>query len=102
MLYESETCHVKEEDMIRLERNGTRMVRWMFNVRPEDRISIEEELMTRLKLKSVRECLHDRRLQWFGQLERMKQSAWSCECRAFKVSDTFPRGRQGKTWNEVT
>ena len=38
------------------------------NVRSEDRVSMEE-LRTRLKLKSMRECLQDRRLQWFGALE---------------------------------
>ena len=71
MLYGSGTWPVKEEDVIRLERNGARMVRWMYSVRPEDRSSVQE-LMTRLKLKSVRECLQDRRLQWFGQIERME------------------------------
>lgn len=33
MLYRSETCPVKEEDMIRLEMNDARIVRWMYNVR---------------------------------------------------------------------
>ena len=50
--------------MIRLERNERRMARWMFNVRSEDRISAEE-LSIRLKSKSMRECLPDRRLQLF-------------------------------------
>ena len=71
MLYGSETSPVKEEDMIKLERNDTSIVRWMCNVRPEDRIFIEE-LRTRLKLKSMR-VLEDGRLKWFGYLERMKR-----------------------------
>ena len=62
--------------------DGRGMVRWMFNGGPEDRIS-EEELRTRLKLKSRWECLQDRRLQWFGHLERMKESAWSSKCKTF-------------------
>ena len=28
----------------------------------------------------------DRRLQWFGYLEKMEESAWSSKCRTFKVS----------------
>ena len=32
---------------------SAKTVRWMCNVRPEDRISVEE-LRTRLKLKSIR------------------------------------------------
>ena len=34
-------------------------------------------LRNRLKLKSMRECLQDKRRQWFGHLKRMKESAWS-------------------------
>ena len=55
VLYGSETWPVKEEDQIRLERNDESIVRWMFSVRPEDRIS-EEELRALLKLKSMRDC----------------------------------------------
>ena len=36
------------------------MVRWMDNVRPEDII----------KLKSKKEYLQDRKIQWFSHLER--------------------------------
>ena len=49
----SEAWPVKE-DVIRLDRNNSKMVRWMCNVRPDDRISAEE-LRTRLKSKSMRE-----------------------------------------------
>ena len=43
-----------EKDVIRLcYQNDSRMVRWMFNVRPEDRISTVE-LRTILKLKSMK------------------------------------------------
>ena len=46
------------------------MVEWKFNVRPEDRISVEN-LRSKLKWSSVEECVQDRRLQWFGPVERM-------------------------------
>lgn len=36
-----------------------------------------EELRTRLKLKTMRQCLQERRLQWFGFLKGMEESAWS-------------------------
>ena len=39
IIYGSETYPVKEEDVIRPERDDPKMVRWMCNVRPEDRIS---------------------------------------------------------------
>ena len=69
-------------------------VTWMCNVRPEDKCSAEE-------LRNVRECVQDRRLQWFGHLERIKESAWSSKCRTFKVRGSLPRGRPRKIWNEV-
>ena len=46
--------------MIRLERNHARMVGWMCFDRPGDRIPAEE-LRTRLKSKSNKKCLQDRR-----------------------------------------
>ena len=69
MLHRSEAWLVKEENLIRLEWNVARMARWMFIVRPADRISAEE-LRTRLKLKSMRRYLQDTTLNWFGHLEK--------------------------------
>ena len=66
------------------------MLGWMRNVRPEDRISLEK-FRNRLKLNSMRECLEDRRLQWFDQLERMEKNAWLSKYRSFKVRGSFPR-----------
>ena len=97
MLIGRETWPVKVENVVRLARNDARMVRWMCKVRPEDRI-YAEELRARLKLKGVRECLQNRRLQWFDNLEKMEKSAWSCKCRTFKVSSSFPREQPWKTW----
>ena len=61
MLYGSEPCLIKEEDVIRLERNVARMVIWMCSVRTEDTISTEE-FKTRQKFNSMRKYLQDRRL----------------------------------------
>ena len=60
------------------------------------------ELRTVLNVNSMRiESLMGRRLQWFGDLEKMRESAWSSKCRTFNVSGSYPRGRPSKTWNEV-
>ena len=83
MLYGSETGPL-EEDVIRLERNGERMLRLICNVRPEDRLTANE-LRFRLKLNSLWEYLQDRRLRWFGHLERMVLGVVNV------VSGSFPR-----------
>ena len=44
------------EDVIRPESNDAGMIRWISNVRAEDKIS-EEELLSRLKFNSLNECL---------------------------------------------
>ena len=67
--YTSEIWRAKEEDVIRLERNGARICRWMCNARPEERISAEE-LSSTLKLISMREGLQDKTLKWFGHIEK--------------------------------
>ena len=40
-LYGNETWPAQKQDVIRLERNDARKVRWICIVRPEDRISTE-------------------------------------------------------------
>ena len=79
---------------VRLERNDARMVKWICNIRPEDKISAEE-LKTRIKLKSMRECLQDKRPKWLGHFERMEESVWYNKCRTFKISGRFPEENQG-------
>ena len=54
VIYGIDTLPVKEKYVISLERNDPVMVRWIFNVSPEERIS-EEELSIRLKFESMRE-----------------------------------------------
>ena len=83
-----------------MEKSDARIFRWIYNISPEGRISADE-LTARLKLKSMRNCLQDRRLQWFGHLERMEKSAWSIKCRTFMVSGSFSIGQPRKTWNDI-
>ena len=84
MLYRSETWIIKEEGVIRLERNDTRKVQWMCNIRTENRI-LAQELRTRLKLNSMKQYLQDSR-KWSGHVERWEGGTWSSRCRAFKFS----------------
>ena len=62
---------------------------------------MQRNLRVRLKLKNMREYLHDRSLQWFGHVEKMEESAWSSKRRIFKINGSFCRGQLRKTWNEV-
>ena len=64
--------HLKKDNVIRLEKKNTRMVGWMCNIKPED-ITFAEEVRTRLKLNRIRECLQEKRLQWFTMHEEWKR-----------------------------
>jgi len=100
MLYGSETWPVKEEDVVRLERNDMRMIRWMCGVSLSDRHS-SQALRARLGLASIRESLQSRRLRWFGHVERMGESNWVSKSRTYQVEGRNCKGRPRKTWGEV-
>ena len=68
------------------------MIRWMCNVSVKDRFS-SKELRKRLHLDSIGSCMQNRRLHWFGHVERMDKNAWASRCRTIKVT--------GTTWEEV-
>ena len=72
----------------------------MCKVKPGESISPEEPRI-RLKLKSIRKCFLDRRLQWFGFLKRIEETVCSSICRTSNGSGFFPRGQPLKTWNDV-
>lgn len=76
MMYGSETWLVKAEDVSRIEQNDMRMIRWMCNVGVKDRLS-SKELRKRLHLDSIGSCMQNRRLHWFGHVERMDKNAWA-------------------------
>ena len=97
MMYESETWGVRVENMCFMWRNDIRMIRWMYNVSLKDQLR-SDELRGRLNLDSIGRCVQNRRLHWFGQIERMDESAWVSRCTAFVVAGSVGRGRQKKTW----
>ena len=84
--------------MIRLEMNDAGMVKSMCSVNPENRISAEE-LTIWLKVNSMKECLQDRKLQWFIYLEKMEENAWSGKS-ITKVSGSCPRRQPGSDLKE--
>ena len=100
MLYASETWALREEDLVRLERNDMRMIRWMCGVTLRDRKS-SEELRQRLGVESIRECIRKGRLRWFGHIERREDSNWIKRCRDLVVDGPVSRGRPRKTWTQV-
>ena len=85
MMYGSESWPVRAENMCCIERSDMRMIQWMCNVSLKDRLR-SDELRGRLNLESIGRCVQNRRLHWFGHIERMDKSFWVSRCRAVEVS----------------
>lgn len=51
----------------------TRMIKWIYNIWSEDRISAQL-FVNRLQLNTSREWLPNRQLRWLGHLERMEEN----------------------------
>lgn len=70
MIYEKDTWPVKEDDVITLQKNDGRMVKQKHNVRPDNKISLEE-LSNILQLHTMGNFTED---YCFGQLKKVKES----------------------------
>ena len=69
MICGSETWTMKAEDMQRLERTDTMMIRWMCSARLNDK-KASAKLLSRLDIESVSVVVRRSRLRWFGHVER--------------------------------
>src|SRR5260221_512039 len=99
MVYGSETWSMKVDDMRRLDRAESMMVRWMCGVTLKDRKS-NEELLGRLGIECVFDVVRRGRLRWFGHVERKNKDDWVAACRDMVVEGEKRRGRGRKTWHE--
>ena len=99
MVYGSETWALKVSDTQQLERTERMMVRWMRGVSLKDRKS-SQELLDRLGIVGVSECVARGRLRWFWHVERKSDDDWVSKCREMSVVGARRRGRGRKTWME--
>jgi len=99
MLYGSETCAMRVEDMNRLVRAERMMVWSMCGVSLRDSKS-SAELLSRLRLVSVSEVVEKDMLRWFGHVERKDVEYWVSRCRKLEVVGYRGRGRSMKSWQQ--
>lgn len=77
----------------------TRMIKWIYNIWSEDRISAQL-FVNRLQLNTSREWLPNRQLRWLGHLERMEENFRASKYKKFEVVDSSDRGLPRKRWTE--
>ena len=71
MLHASETWPLTKPSLQRLQRNDRAMIRQICNVKPQDTATIRStELLARLSTEDLDLILKERRLRWYGHVER--------------------------------
>ena len=71
MLHASETCALTKTNLQRLQRNDRAMIRQICSIKPEDVARVRSsELLAKLHLEDLNLILRERRLRWFGHVER--------------------------------
>ena len=100
MLYGSETWPIKVEESQRLHHNEMSMIQWMCGVAMRDRYPCEE-LRAWVGIKPIVDVMRQRRLRWFGQIERRDANSWLKKVQNLAVDGHNGRGRPRKTWEHV-
>ena len=77
MLYGEETWPVKAEDIQSFHRNKMAMVRWMCGASlKQDDCPSCETVRNKWGVKPIQDVLQQRRLRWFGHVERRDADCW--------------------------
>ena len=91
---------MKEEGTDRLERADRAMIRSICGVSFGDMVP-SLVLSGRLGLKSIAEVMRDKRLRWFGHVERSGEDSWISKCRDINVEGAVKVGRPLTNWGGV-
>ena len=70
MLHASEAWPLTKQNLQRLQQNDKAMIRQICNVKPQDTYIGSNELRARLGIKDLDLILKEKRLLWYGHIER--------------------------------
>ena len=101
ILHASETWQLTKPNFQRLQRNDRAMIRQICNVRPQDVVTTRSnELLARLGIEDLDLILKERRLRWYGHVERSNGAVKT----AFHIQIEGKRGpgRPKMTWKQLT
>ena len=101
MLHASETWPVTKPCLQCLQQNDRAMIRQICNIKPQDTATIRStELLARLSIEDLDLILKERRLRWYGHVERSNGAVKT----AFDIQINGKRGpgRPKMTWKQLT
>ena len=101
MLHASETWPLTKTNLQRLQRNDRAMIRQICSIKPEDVATVRSsELLAKLELEDLDLILRERRLPWFGHVER-SSGAIRAAC-DIQIDGRRGPGRPKLTWKKLT
>ena len=101
MLHVSETWPLPKTNLQRLQRNDRVMIRQICSIKPEDVATVRSsELLAKLELEDLDLFLREKRLHWFGHVERSSgEIRTSCD---IQIDGRRGAGRPRLTWKKLT
>ena len=101
MLHASQTWPLTKPNLQHLQRNDRAMIRQTCNIRPQDIVTTRSnELLVRRGIKDLDLILKERRLRWYGHVERSNGAVKT----AFdiQIDGKHGLGRPKMTWKQLT
>ena len=101
MLHASETWPLTKTNLQRLQRIDRAMIRQICRIKPEDVATVRSsELLAKLELEDLNLILRERRLRWFGHVERSSGAIrTACD---IQIDGRRGAGRPKLTWKKLT
>ena len=101
MLHASETWPLTKTNLQRLQRNDRAMIRQICSIKPEDVARVRSsKLLANLQIEDLDLILRERRLRWFGHVERSSgaiRTAYNMQ-----IDGKRGAGRPKQTWKKLT
>ena len=101
MLHASETWPLTKRNLQRLQHNDRAMIRQICSINPEGVATVRSsELLVKLELEDLDLILRERRLRWFGHVERSSGAIrTACD---IQIDGRPGAGRPKLTWKKLT
>ena len=101
MLHASENWPLTKTNLQRLQRNDRAMIRQICSIKPEDVARVRSsELLAKLQLEDLDLILRERRLRWFGHVERSSGAIRTAY--DMQIDGKRGAGRPKQTWKKLT
>ena len=101
MLHASETWPLTKTNLQCLQRNNRAMIRQICSIKPDDVARVRSsELLAKLQLEDLNLILRERRLCWFGHVERSSGAIRTAY--DMQIDGKRGAGRPKQTWKKLT